>query len=620
MADQQADSQQRRLSIVSDDFHGPHVAKPVQLKTIDKGPPTMTDKLNPAANDDLSSVEKAKLASNYLRGSVAEELANTDDHFAKEASLVLKHHGMYQQDDRDLRGKRGPDGKKLDKVYSLMVRTKIPGGKLNSSQLLAELDLCDELGNGTLRITNRQDFQLHGVLKRNVKETIRRINEVQLTTLGGCGDVERNVMCCPAPFHGDGVHDQMQEMASRLSAHLLPRSTAYHEIWLTDPDSGEKQLCGGGAEGHEIEPLYGKSYLPRKFKIAMALPHDNCVDVYTPDLGLLAIIASGKIVGYNFLVGGSFGVTPSDKKTFPALGRRMAFVPVERVIDVATAVIQVQRDFGNRTNRNLARLKYLIADWGVEKFKAQVERYCGHPLADPHPDDVRGFDDHIGWHEQGDGRLFYGLNVENGRILDREGLMLKTALREICHTYRPGIRLTPHQSILLAGIDPRDRGEIEGVLRRHGVRLHDEISNARRWSMACVGLPTCPLTITESERVLPGVIDRLEVELSRLELASERFTIRMTGCPNGCARPYNADVGLSGRAVGKYAVYLGGRLLGDRLGFLYQDHVPLDEIVPLLTVLLTYFKHERQPGETFGDFCFRKGAADLSHQAKRATA
>jgi sulfite reductase (ferredoxin) len=408
----------------------------------------------------------------------------------------------------------------------------------------------------------------------------------------------------------------MQELALALSAHLLPKSNAYHDIWLTDLETGLRRACGGD-EAQEVESLYGKAYLPRKFKIALALTHDNCVDMYTPDLGLLAICEGERIVGYNFLVGGSFGMIPSNKKTFPALGKRMAFVPVDEVVGVAEAVIKVQRDHGDRRDRNRARLKYLVADWGLEKFKATVEEYYGRTLADPHPDDVCGVDDHLGWHEQGDGRFFYGLNVENGRILDRDGLLLKTALREVCHTCQPGIRLTPQQSILLTHVASQDRAGIERILRRHGVKLLEEISNARRWSMACVGLPTCPLTITESERVLPGVIDQLEAELARLGLAGEEFTIRMTGCPNGCARPYNADVGLSGRAVGKYAVYLGGRLLGDRLGFLYRDLVPLEEIVPLLTVVLTYFKHERQAAESFGDFCFRKGAQSLARWSER---
>lgn len=566
--------------------------------------------------DKLSAVEKAKRSSNYLRGAVPDELENSEGQFTKEASLVLKHHGMYQQDDRDLRGVIGPDGQKRDKVYSLMVRTKIPSGILTSDQLLAELALCDEVGNGTLRITNRQDFQLHSVLKRNVRAVIRRINEVHLTTLGGCGDVLRNVMCCPSPVCS-GPQQQMQGMALTLSSHLLPKSRSYHDIWLTDMQSGERHAYRADAHEQEVEPLYGKAYLPRKFKIALALPHDNCVDVYTPDLGMLGVCENEQIIGFNFLVGGSFGMTPSNPKTFPALGKRMAFVPTNEVIGVTEAVMKVQRDHGNRSNRNLARMKYLIADWGLEKFKATVEEYYGHALADPHPDDVQGVDDHLGWHEQGNGRFFLGVNVENGRILDRQGLMLKSALREVCHMYQPGIRLTPQQSILFTDVEPENRAGIEDILRRHGVKRLDGISTVRRWSMACVGLPTCPLTITESERVLPGVMDQLEMELARLGLSAERFTVRMTGCPNGCARPYNADVGLSGRAVGKYAIYLGGRVLGDRMAFLYKDLVPLEKIVPLLKELLTYFKHERESNESFGDFCFRKGANDLSQWSQR---
>lgn len=559
----------------------------------------------------LSSVEKIKLASNYLRGTIAEELANGQDTFADETSQLLKHHGMYQQDDRDRRNARGPDGQKLGKAYSLMVRAKIPGGKLTSEQLLAQLDLCDTIGDATLRITNRQDLQFHGVLKRDVQQLIRKINDVQLTTLGACGDVCRNVMCCPAPIRRDPVHDQMYEAATMISNHLLPRTTAYHEIWLTDPSTGEKALCGGGADGHEIEPLYGAAYLPRKFKVAIALPGDNCVDVYTNDVGLLAICENYQIVGYNVLVGGGMGVTPSSKNTFPALAQRMCFIRPEQLLDVTTAIMTVQRDFGNREDRKRARLKYLIADWGLERFTAKVEEYYGQPLPPPHPDDVWGVDDHIGWSDQGDGRWFYGLNVENGRILDRDGFELKSAIREVCRAYGPGIRLTAHQSILFTDISPSDCNAIEDIFRRRGVKLDDEISNARRWSMACVSLPTCPLAITESERVLPGLIDQLEVELARLGLYSEKFTIRMTGCPNGCSRPYNADIGLVGKALNKYTIYLGGRLLGNRLGWIYKDMVPLDAIVPTLQPILMYFKQQQENGESLGDFCHRKGVEDL---------
>ena len=386
----------------------------------------------------LSPVETIKAESNYLRGDLGSELVDGNDHFDKDSTQLLKHHGTYQQDDRDARaGGRAGSGVRGDKVYSFMVRTKIPGGKLTSPQLLSELDLCDELGNATLRATSRQGLQLHGVLKSHLHETIRRINEVQLSTLAACGDVERNIMCCPAPHHQDPVHAEMQALADRLAVHLCPRTTAYHELWLTDRATGEETLCGGGSNGHEVEPIYGPTYLPRKFKTAIGLPGDNCVDIYANDLGLLAITRDFRIVGYNVLVGGGFGVTPSAKKTFPALAKRMAFVTPDQVVDVATAVIKVQRDFGNRADRKVARMKYLIAEWGLEKFKAKVEEYYGAPLAEPQPDDVFGFDDHMGWHEQGDGRWFYGLNIENGRIHDTEQLRLKTGLREDLHALRP---------------------------------------------------------------------------------------------------------------------------------------------------------------------------------------
>jgi sulfite reductase (ferredoxin) len=325
----------------------------------------------------------------------------------------------------------------------------------------------------------------------------------------------------------------------------------------------------------------------------------------------MAVVEGGEIIGYNVLVGGGMGVTPSAEKTFPAVAKRMAFIKPEEAIDVATAVIKVQRDNGNRADRKIARLKYLIHNWGLPKFKAEVERYYGRPLADPHPDDVHGFDDHVGWHEQGDGRLFYGLNVENGRIHDEDGLRLKTALRVICTELAPGIRLTPHQSILFTDLAPADRPRLETILREHGVKLHDEISTVRRWSMACVAWPTCGLAITESERALPGIIDQLEVELDGLGLEDERFTVRMTGCPNGCARPYNCDIGLVGKAAGKYTILVGGRVLGDRLNFIYRDMIPAADIVPTLVPLLAYFKRDRAPGETLGDFCERKGLDDL---------
>lgn len=558
----------------------------------------------------LSAVEGVKATSNYLRGTIAQELFDETGGFSKGSTQLLKHHGTYQQDDRDQRAARDGGGKSKRTVI-FMVRTKIPGGKLSSDQLLAELDLADELGNTTLRATTRQGLQLHGIAKDNLWATIHRINEIQLSTLAACGDVERNVMCCPGVHRNDPVHDQLQELADRFAAHFCPRTTAYHEIWIRDPHNGLDELVAGGPEGHEVEPIYGPTYLPRKFKTAIGLPGDNCVDIYANDLGLLAVCEEQRIVGYNVLVGGSFGVTPSAAKTFPALAQRMTFVEPAEVIAVSEAIVKVQRDFGNRADRKVARMKYLIADWGLPRFKAKVEEYYGRALPEPQPQDVFAFDDHIGWRQQGDGRWYYGLNVENGRIHDVGDFRLKTALRQICTTLRPGIRITPHQSLLLTDIQEQERGELEDVLRRHGVKLSEEISAVRRWSMACVALPTCGLAVTESERVLPGMIDKLEGELARLGLSREVFTLRMTGCPNGCARPYNSDIGLVGKTTGKYTVYVGGRLLGNRLNFVYKDLVPEQLVVPTLVPLFVYFKQDRLPDETFGDFCARKGADDL---------
>ena len=558
----------------------------------------------PKKEEKLSAVEVFKQASNHLLDPIPEELADENDFFGKASIQLLKHHGTYQQDNRD-------DRKKSGKSYSFMVRTAIPGGKLTSDQLLAELDLCDELGNTTLRITTRQGLQLHGILKSNLRQTIQRINETQLTTLAACGDVERNVMCSPCPYKGDAVYDQMQEMTDKIAKHLQPRTTAYHELWLTDNETGEKTLAGGGSNGHTTEPIYGPTYLPRKFKTGIGLPGDNSADIYSQDLGMLAISEEWNIVGYNLLVGGGFGVTPSAKKTFAAVAQPMCFVTNEQAIDVATAIIKVQRDFGNRADRKVARLKYLIHNWGLDRFKQKVEEYYGAKLPAPRPVEVTAFNDGMGWHAQGDGRWFYGLNVENGRIKDEGAYRLKSALRKIGKELNPPLRLTAHQAIIFCDLDESDRPQIEEILREHGVPLTEDISAARRWSIACPALPTCGLAITESERILPSMIDQLEKELEVLGLGDEVFTTRMTGCPNGCARPYNSDIGLVGKTADKYTIFLGGRVVGDRLNFIYKDKVPTAEVVPTLVSVFKHFKTARQQSETFGDFCHRLGAEQL---------
>ena len=550
-----------------------------------------------------SKPEIVKEASHFLRGSIAEELARDTPKFGSGDIGLLKFHGTYQQDDRDARKHRQPGD---DKSYSFMIRLKVPGGKITAEQFLTELSLGERLGSGTLRITTRQGIQLHGVVKGNLWATIHESNAALLTTLAACGDVNRNVMCCPAPHHNDGVHDRLQATADAIARHLTPQTRAYFEIWIDGEKAAEQSA------GPDIEPIYGNAYLPRKFKIGIALPDDNCIDVYTQDIGLLAVVEAGQLSGYNVLVGGGLGMTPSDQDTFPRLGDRLAFVPYDDVLPVVTAIVMVQRDFGNRADRRRARMKYLVHDWGVPRFKAKVEEYLGgRTLADPHPAEIQGYDDHLGWHPQGDGKFYFGVNVENGRIKDDGSLRLKTGLRCLFERFRMPARLTPQQSLLLCDLELEWRDEILALLREHGIKTHEEISNARRFAMACPALPTCGLAITESERVMPSVVDELEVELAKLGLDTEQFTIRMTGCPNACARPYTADIGLVGKAVGKYTILVGGRLLGNRLNVIYKDMVPLREVVQELVPLLVYFKADREPGESWGDFCHRKGVAEL---------
>ncbi len=551
----------------------------------------------------LSPVEAIKAESKFLLGTIGEELKNDSDQFDKDAQVLLKFHGTYQQDDRDARAAAKSEGG--GKSYSMMLRSRIPGGIMTSDQFIAHLDLCDTLGNSTMRLTTRQTIQLHGVPKQSLKQTIARINEIGLSTLAACGDVNRNVMCCPAKRTGN-VYKQMQQMCYDIAIALAPRTNAYYQLWCTDETTGEKELVGG-----DVEPMYGPTYLPRKFKMAMALPYDNCVDAYTNDIGLIAVIRNDEVIGYNVIVGGGMGTTPSAKKTSPMLAKRMAFAKPEQVIDVCKAILMVQRDHGNREDRKIARMKYLVDNWGIDKFRKTVEEYFGGPLADCTEDDVHGFDDHMGWQEQGDGLWSYGLNIENGRLYDNEHRQLKSALRAVCAEFKPEIRLTAHQSMIFCDIKPEQKDRLLQILRSFNVPLTEDFSTVRRWSMACVALPTCGLAVTESERALPGIIDQLEGPLARLGLDKDAFTIRMTGCPNGCARPYNADIGLVGKTKGKYTLFAGGALLGNRLSYIYKDLVPETEVHTELIGIFAAYKANRQNGETLGGFCTRVGRDQL---------
>ncbi|MBV9123281.1 MAG: NADPH-dependent assimilatory sulfite reductase hemoprotein subunit [Planctomycetes bacterium] len=551
-----------------------------------------------------SAVEGIKEGSRQLRGTINDEILKDTDHFSEQDKQLLKFHGTYQQEDRDTRKSRKKEG--VGKHYMFMVRCKIPGGRLTAPQYLAVERLAEAYGNGTLRFTTRQGIQLHGVLKSHLKDTIAGINECLLTTLGACGDVERNVMACPAPHYHDGVHQQLQDTARVIATHLAPRSKAYHEIWL----NGHPLLQDPGA-ATDLEPLYGQVYLPRKFKTGLALPEDNCIDVYGQDLGLLGIVENGEIVGYNVLVGGSMGTTHGNPNTFPALAKPVCFVPASAVVGTAEAVVRLFRDHGNRADRRRARIKYVIHDWGVEKFRAVLGTYVGGALQLPRPVDVTGYDPHLGWHSQGNGKWYYGLSIENGRVKDEESMRLRSGLHALVERFQPNMRITPLQDILLCDLEPEAQGEIERTLAEFGIRRPDQISTVQKYSLACPATPTCGLALTESERVMPGVVDQLEVELKRLGLEDEKLSVRMTGCPNGCARPYQSDIGIVGRSGDKYTVYVGGHVLGHRLNFLLRDLVPIAEVVPLLVPLLEHFKEERQPGESFGDYCHRLGVEKL---------
>ncbi|HKI34084.1 MAG TPA: NADPH-dependent assimilatory sulfite reductase hemoprotein subunit [Gemmataceae bacterium] len=552
-----------------------------------------------------SPVEGIKEGSRQLRGTIALELARDTDHFGEADKQLLKFHGTYQQEDRDARKARKKDG--VGKHHMFMVRCKIPGGRLTAAQYLTLDGLAGRCGNGTLRFTSRQGIQFHGVLKTHLQDTIAGINACLLSTLGACGDVERNVMACPAPHRQDAAHDELQETAKVLAAHLAPRTRAYHEIWLNG-----KPISETDTSPHDLEPLYGQVYLPRKFKTGLALPEDNCIDVYAQDLGLLAIVEGGHVAGYNVLVGGGMGMTHGNASTFPHVGRPICWVPAGSVVTAAEAVVRLFRDHGNRSDRKRARIKYLVHDWGVEKFREVLSGYLGGTsLTPPRPVEVSGFDLHLGWHPQGDGKWYYGLSVENGRVKDEGNQRLRSGLRAVVERFQPGIRLTPLQDVLLCDLDPKERPELEQVLREYGVRPSEEVSQVRRHSMACPAIPTCGLALSESERALPGIIDELEAELKRLGLGDEKISVRMTGCPNGCVRPYQSDVGLVGRSGDKYTLFVGGHVLGHRLNFLLKDLIPRAEVVPALALILERFKAERQANESFGDYCHRQGAEKL---------
>jgi len=554
-------------------------------------------------NTTKSKCEVLKEESRQLRGTIASDVSGDAPSVGDVSRQLLKFHGLYEQDDRERR-KQGA------KSYSFMIRSKLPGGRLTPAQYLAHDELASRFGNGTLRITTRQDIQLHGVLKHDVKPSIAAMNRALVTTFGACGDVVRNVACCPLPTT-DALRTALLVVARGISERMMPHTRAYHEIWL----DGELQHDGGDTACDD-EPIYGRNYLPRKFKIGVAYPGDNCVDVFTQDVGIVALAARGELTGFNVLVGGGQGMTHNKPETFPRLGDPLAFVRPSEVIDLVEQIVCVQRDYGDRSNRRHARLKYLIHDRGIDWFRAEVESRLGRTLAPPLPMPPFALELHLGWRRQSPGRWSLGIPVENGRIQDAGGVQLKSGVRAIVAGFDKPVVLTPNQDLLLTDIADGERAQIEMTLDRHGVVREQELSQVRLHSMACPALPTCGLALADAERALPAVITELEREIARLGLGAERLTVRMTGCPNGCARPYVADIGFVGRSLDRYVVLVGGRSDGTRLNRAYRDLVPRQALVATVLPLLTLYKHSRAEGEGFGDFCDRIGIAALRAYAE----
>jgi sulfite reductase (ferredoxin) len=538
------------------------------------------------------NVEQVKLESHGLRGPLEADLENSDGFLSEAGKVLIKFHGSYEQTNRDQRGAAA-----ANKEYSFMIRSKLPGGRLTADQYLAHDDIADQFGNSTLRITTRQGIQFHGVIKSNLRNTLRALNHKLVTTFGACGDVVRNVMCCPAPT-ADPQRLIVQKLADALSDATLPRTRAYHQIWID----------GDAMVQDEADKLYGQTYLPRKFKTAIAFAGDNCVDIFTNDAGLIALFDDkNQLIGFNVVAGGGMGVTHNNEETFARLADVVGFVEPDQALDVIKAIVTVHRDFGDRTNRKHARLKYVLHEWGLEKFRAELQTRVPFPVQDPRPMPAFVVEDHLGWNEAGDGTWYVGLPIDSGRIADFGANRMRSGIREIVRRLNTSVRLTAQQNILLADIRPEDKATVDALLSEYGITTVDKITGLRRNSLACPAMPTCGLAITEAERALPHVVEEIEGVLEETGLIQEPIVMRMTGCPNGCARPYVAELAFVGRSLNKYVIYLGGNVTGTRLARPFLDVIPIDKLAVTLKPVFEHFRDERGAGEAFGDYCDRVG-------------
>ncbi|GIO96790.1 sulfite reductase [NADPH] hemoprotein beta-component [Paenibacillus lautus] len=545
-----------------------------------------------------SDVEDIKRRSNYLRGSLVETLEDRiTASIPEDDNRLMKFHGSYMQDDRDLRNERHKQ--KLEPAYQFMLRVRAAGGVVTPEQWLMMDRVAQKYANGTIRLTTRQSFQLHGVLKWNMKSTIQEVNEAMLSTLAACGDVNRNVMCNPNPYQSE-IHSEVYEWARMLSSHLDPRSRAYHEIWL----DGEKIV---DSLQEEQEPIYGPVYLPRKFKIGMAVPPSNDVDVYSQDLGLIAIIEEGQLKGFNVSVGGGMGMTHGDPLTYPQVAKVIGFCKPEQIVDLAEKTVMIQRDYGDRAVRKHARFKYTIDDRGIDWFVNELTSRLGWKLEEAKPFHFDHNGDRYGWVKGSNGKWHFTLFIQNGRVKDEADYLLMTGLREIAQIHNGDFRLTANQNLIVANISSHKKKKIEELIKRYGLTDGHHDSALRRNSMACVALPTCGLAMAESERYLPTLLDKIDVILEENGLREEDIVIRMTGCPNGCARPMLAEIAFIGKAPGKYNMYLGGGFSGHRLNKLYKENIGEADILDSLRSIIKQYAQEREQGEHFGDFVIRAG-------------
>ncbi|OCS92439.1 assimilatory sulfite reductase (NADPH) hemoprotein subunit [Caryophanon latum] len=559
----------------------------------------MTEKIKIAPQDgSFSDVERIKTESNYLRGTLAESMVepissgiNDDD------NRLMKFHGSYLQDDRDVRAERAK--KKLEPAYQFMVRVRTPGGVATPKQWLVMDEMGDKYGNGSLKLTTRQAFQVHGILKWNVKKYMQEINDVLLDCIAACGDVNRNVMCNANPFISN-LHKEAYDISAKISEHLLPKTRAYHELWL----DGEKVEA---TPDREMEPIYGELYLPRKFKIGMAIPPLNDVDVYSQDIGLIAIIENNELVGFNVLAGGGMGMAHGDDTTYPQLGRFVGYVAKDKVVDVCEKLLTIQRDNGNRVERKNARFKYTVDRLGIDAVKQELFDRLGYELEQLREFNFEHSGDRYGWVQGEDKKWHFTLFIQSGRVKDFDGYPLKTGLREIAKIHTGEFRMTGNQNLVIANVSAQKKKKIEALIAEYNLTAGEHYSALRRSSIACVSFPTCGLAMAEAERYLPSLIEKLETVVDEAGIRDKEIIIRMSGCPNGCSRAALGEIGFIGKGPGKYNLYLGAAHDGSRLNKMYKENIGEEEILAELTPILQRYAKERNEGEHFGDYVIRAG-------------